>query len=117
MDDDKSLLGTITNTVKGAARVVAEGAKAIAHPTSGTPMDMPLNESGYAITHLHSTEAPTTGKAVKKRSRNSVKKAAKKSPKKAVKRSPTKKSKKTAKKTIKKATKTIPKKKARQAKR
>ena len=92
MDDDKSLLEKFTDTVKDAAHVVAEGAKAIAHPTSGTPMDMPLNESGYALTHPHFTPTPTADK-VKKTAKKSAKKAAKKSPKKAVTKLATNKSK------------------------
>lgn len=46
MDNEKSLLEKLTETMKDAAHLVTEGAMAIAHPTSGTPMDMPLNELG-----------------------------------------------------------------------
>ena len=117
MDDDKSLLEKFTDTVKDAAHVVAEGAKAIAHPTSGTPMDMPLNESGYALTHPHFTPTPTADK-VKKTAKKSAKKAAKKSPKKAVTKLATNKSKKAAKKAAKKTTKKAAKKrKAKKSKR
>jgi hypothetical protein len=48
---EKSLLETLADTIKAAA-------ESIAHPTEGTPMEMPLNESGYALTHLQSTPKP-----------------------------------------------------------
>jgi hypothetical protein len=71
MDDDKSILEKFTNIVKAAA-------ESIAHPTAGTPMEMPLNESGFAITHLRSTpkvkkKAPA-GKALGKITKKSSKK-------------------------------------------
>jgi hypothetical protein len=66
MDNEKSLLEKLTETMKDAAHLVTEGAMAIAHPTSGTPMDMPLNESGYALTHPHFTQTPAAEKVVKK---------------------------------------------------
>ena len=59
MDGDKSLLETFTDTLKAAAG-------AIAHPTAGTPMAMPLNESGYAITHLRSSSTARKKAAGKK---------------------------------------------------
>jgi hypothetical protein len=106
MDDDKSLLEKLTDTVKHAAHVVAEGAKAIAHPTSGTPMDMPLNESGYALTHPHPHFTPTpTADKVKKTAKEPAKKAAKKSAKKTVTKLTTNKSKKAVKKAAKKSAK------------
>ena len=110
MGDDKSLLEKLTDTVKGAAHVVAEGAKAIARPTSGTPMDMPLNESGYALTHPHFTTTHTEAKTVKRAPKKSAKKAAKKAPKKVTKPA-AKKSKKAAKPAAKKSTKKATKKK------
>ena len=87
MDDDKSVLKKISDTVKAAV-------DSIAHPTGGTPMEMPLNESGFAITHLKSApKSKTRKKAAKKTARWSSKKsgqtggrAAKKSVKKAVKK-------------------------------
>jgi hypothetical protein len=102
MGDDKSLLERVTDTVKSAAHVVAEGAEAIAHPTSGTPMDMPLNEAGYDVTHPHFRATPTANKIAKKRAKKSAKKAAKKSPKKAATKSGPRKSTKTVKTAIKK---------------
>jgi hypothetical protein len=51
MDKEKSLFESLTDTVKAAA-------ESIAHPTEGTPMQMPLNESGYAITHLQAVSKP-----------------------------------------------------------
>jgi hypothetical protein len=116
MDDDKSLLEQFTDTVKDAAHVVAEGAKAIAHPTSGTPMDMPLNESGYSLTHPHFTQKPTAEKVVKKPAKKAPKKSAKKAVRKsakkaAAKKSATKNSKKPVKKAAKKSTKKVAKKK------
>jgi hypothetical protein len=71
MDHDKSILEKIAATVKAAA-------ESIAHPTAGTPMEMPLNESGYAITHLKS--APQAKQ--KAPAKRAPKKIAKKSPKK-----------------------------------
>ena len=51
MDDEKSVLEKMAEAAKSAAHIVAEGAMAIAHPTAGTPMDMPLSESGYTQPH------------------------------------------------------------------
>jgi hypothetical protein len=79
MDGDKSLLEKFTDTLKAAAG-------AIPHPTAGTPMAMPLNESGYAITHLRlssTARKKTTGKtAVKPSAKTASRKAAKRSTKK-----------------------------------
>ena len=64
MDKEKSLLETLADTVLAAA-------ESIVHPTGGTPMEMPLNESGYAITHLQphlqSVPKPTAKRAAKKK--------------------------------------------------
>lgn len=64
MDKEKSLLETLADTVLAAA-------ESIVHPTEGTPMEMPLNESGYAITHLQphlqSVPKPTAKRAAKKK--------------------------------------------------
>jgi hypothetical protein len=60
MDKEKSLLETLTDTVKAAA-------ESIAHPTEGTPMQMPLNESGYAITHLQPTPKPAAEPSANKK--------------------------------------------------
>jgi 1,4-alpha-glucan branching enzyme len=73
MDADKSILEKFADTIKAAA-------EAIVHPTAGTPMKMPLNESGYAITHLkRSTTAKAPGKKAVKPSGRKPPKAAKKS--------------------------------------
>ncbi|GAC1503931.1 MAG: hypothetical protein NVS2B1_13560 [Bradyrhizobium sp.] len=75
MNGDKSILEKFADTIKAAA-------DAIVHPTAGTPMKMPLNESGYAITHLRA--APKTRKkapAKKAGKKTAKKKAAKKSAK------------------------------------
>ena len=56
----KSLFETLADTVKAAA-------ESIAHPTQGTPMEMPLNESGYALTHLQPSSKPAGGRTVKKK--------------------------------------------------
>ncbi len=80
MSGDKSILEKFADTIKAAA-------DAIVHPTAGTPMKMPLNESGYAITHLRA--APKTRKkapAKKAGKKTAKKKAAKKSAKSAAKR-------------------------------
>jgi hypothetical protein len=74
MDKEKSLLETLTDTVKAAA-------ESIAHPTEGTPMQMPLNESGYAITHLQPTPKPAA-----EPSANNKKKAAQRPAKRAASR-------------------------------
>lgn len=60
MDKEKSLFETLTDTIKAAA-------ESIAHPTEGTPMEMPLNESGYAITHLQSVPQPAARRSAKKK--------------------------------------------------
>jgi hypothetical protein len=60
MDKDKSLLETLTDTIRAAA-------ESIAHPTEGTPMEMPLNESGYALTHLQSVPKPAAKRTAKKK--------------------------------------------------
>jgi hypothetical protein len=81
MNGDKSILEKFADTLKAAA-------DAIVHPTAGTPMKMPLNESGYAITHLRA--APKTRKKAPARKAATTiakKKAAKKSAKSAAKRS------------------------------
>src|ERR1700733_11135085 len=49
MDDEKNTLETVTDALKGIAGTVVEGGKSIASPTSGTPIDMPHNESGAEI--------------------------------------------------------------------
>lgn len=80
MSGDKSILEKFADTLKAAA-------DAIVHPTAGTPMKMPLNESGYAITHLRA--APKTRKkapANKAARKIAKKKAAKKPAKSAAKR-------------------------------
>jgi hypothetical protein len=74
MDADKSILEKFADTIKAAA-------DAIVHPTAGTPMKMPLNESGYAITHLErvakaKVKAPAK-KAVKQSGRKPPKAAKK----------------------------------------
>ena len=75
MDDkDKSIFEKITDTVKAAA-------ESIAHPTAGTPMEMPLNESGYAITHLKSAPKGRKKAPAKKTAKKSAKKAPAKKPK------------------------------------
>jgi len=58
--NQKSLFETLADTVKAAA-------ESIAHPTEGTPMDMPLNESGYALTHLQPSLKPAVRRKVKKK--------------------------------------------------
>jgi hypothetical protein len=58
--DQKSLFETLADTVKAAA-------ESIAHPTEGTPMEMPLNESGYALTHLQPSSKPPVRRKVKKK--------------------------------------------------
>jgi hypothetical protein len=60
MDKEKSLLETLADTVLAAA-------ESIVHPTEGTPMEMPLNESGYAITHLQAELKPAAKRAAKKK--------------------------------------------------
>ena len=50
MDENKSVLENLTDTVKNAATAVVEGAKSIANPASGTDPNMPPNESGAEIT-------------------------------------------------------------------
>lgn len=107
MDNEKSLLEKLTETMKDAAHLVTEGAMAIAHPTSGTPMDMPLNKSGYALTHPHFTQTPAAEKVVKKPTKKTKKKTARTSLKKAAKKSPAKKSRKAAKKIARKGTKIL----------
>jgi hypothetical protein len=59
-DKEKSLLETLADTVKAAA-------ESIAHPTEGTPMEMPLNESGYELTHLHPVPKPARERTAKKK--------------------------------------------------
>jgi hypothetical protein len=71
MDDDKSILEKVIDTVKAAA-------DSIAHPTAGTPMKMPLNESGYAITHLKSAPKAKKKAPAKKAPRKTAKKSSKK---------------------------------------
>jgi hypothetical protein len=56
--DQKSLFETLADTVKAAA-------ESIAHPTEG--MEMPLNESGYALTHLQPSSKPPVRRKVKKK--------------------------------------------------
>jgi hypothetical protein len=93
MDDDKSILEKFTNIVKAAV-------ESIAHPTAGTPMEMPLNESGFAITHLKS--APKVKKkAPAKKAPRKIKKKSSKKPKSSARRKPVA-NKKTAKKVAKK---------------
>jgi hypothetical protein len=64
MDKEKSLLESLADTVLAAA-------ESIVHPTDGTPMEMPLNESGYAITHLQphlqTKPKPAAKRAAKKK--------------------------------------------------
>ncbi len=108
MDKEKSLFETLTDTVKAAAN-------SIAHPTGGTPMEMPLNESGYAITHLQSVPKPAAKRSAKKKAAG---KPAKRAAAKKSKSAAGKKSKKTAGKPKKKAVKkTATKKKAKKSKR
>lgn len=57
---EKSLFETLADTVKAAAG-------SIAHPTEGTPMEMPLNESGYALTHLRPAHKPVGKRKAKKK--------------------------------------------------
>ena len=71
MDNDKSILEKIADTVKAAA-------DSIAHPTAGTPMEMPLNESGYAITHLKSVPKAKKKAPAKKAPKKTAKKSSKK---------------------------------------
>jgi hypothetical protein len=71
MDNDKSILEKITDTVKAAA-------DSIVHPTAGTPMEMPLNESGYAITHLKSAPKAKKKAPAKKAPEKTAKKSSKK---------------------------------------
>ena len=100
MDDDKSILDKFTDTVKSAANVMVEGAKAIAHPTAGTPFQMPLSETGYTLPHPADTP-PSIAKRKRARkapTKKSVKKTAKKSKKSAAKKNVKKTSKKSAKK-------------------
>jgi hypothetical protein len=59
-DKEKSLLETLADTVKAAA-------ESIAHPTEGTPMEMPLNESGYELTHLHPVPKPLRKRTAKRK--------------------------------------------------
>lgn len=70
MAGDKSILEKFADTIKAAA-------DAIVHPTAGTPMKMPLNESGYAITHL---KRAAKGK-VKAPAKKAVKQSGRKPPK------------------------------------
>jgi hypothetical protein len=74
MSGDKSILEKFADTIKAAA-------DAIVHPTAGTPMKMPLNESGYAITHLKRAKAKAKAPAKKtvKRSGRKPAKAARNS--------------------------------------
>jgi hypothetical protein len=72
MPKEKSLFETLTDTVKAAA-------ESIAHPTEGTPMEMPLNESGYAITHLQPVPKPAAKRKAKKKKTAKKRAAAKKS--------------------------------------
>ncbi len=65
--NQKSLFETLADTVKAAA-------ESIAHPTEGTPMEMPLNESGYALTHLQPSSKPAVRRKVKKKKKKSAKK-------------------------------------------
>jgi hypothetical protein len=71
MDNDKSIPQKITDTVKAAA-------DSIAHPSAGTPMEMPLNESGYAITHLKAAPKARKKAAAKKAPKKPAKKSFKK---------------------------------------
>ena len=107
MDNEKSLLEKLTETIKDAAHLVTEGAMAIAHPTSGTPMDMPLNKFG--VRSYPPTFHPDTRrrKVVKKPTKKTKKKTARTSLKKAAKKSPAKKSRKAAKKIARKGTKIL----------
>lgn len=103
---EKTLLQTLADTVKAAA-------ESIAHPTEGTPMEMPLNESGYALTHLQPVPKPVTKRTAKKQKtarKPSRRAAAKKSKSAAGKKSVGKPGKKAAKKVV-------PKKKAKKSKR
>lgn len=102
MDNEKSLFETLTDTVKAAA-------ESIAHPTGGTPMEMPLNESGYAITHLQSVPKPAAKRSAKKK--KAAGKPAKRAAAKKSKSAAGKKSRKTVGKPKKKAVKKIAKKK------
>ncbi len=95
---ERSLLQALADTVKAAA-------ESIAHPTEGTPMEMPLNESGYALTHLQPVPKPAGKRTAKKKktARKPVKRAAaKKSKSAAGKKSVGKPGKKAAKKVAKK---------------
>lgn len=92
--DDKTVLEEVTDAIKGAGSDVVEGAKAIADPGSGTPVQVPLNESGADIR-----------KAAKKRKMPAPKKEARQVPKRAAKAAPKKAAKRTrAKKATKKKT-------------
>jgi hypothetical protein len=87
MDENKSVLENLTDTVKNAATAVVEGAKSIANPASGTDPNMPPNESGAEITQA-AERRPKKRAAKKAPPRLARKKAA---PKKATKRTATKK--------------------------
>ena len=87
MDDDKGLIDKITDSIKGVATTLSEGAKAIAHPSAGTPMDMPLYEAGYMLPKPPAAKRKSAKKSAKTAAKNApAKKAAKKSTKKAAKR-------------------------------
>jgi hypothetical protein len=49
MDGEKSTLEKVTETVKEAMETIVEGAKSMVSPESGTPINMPHNESGAEI--------------------------------------------------------------------
>jgi hypothetical protein len=92
--DDKTVLEEVTDAIKGPGSDVVEGAKAIADPAFGTPVQVPLNESGADIR-----------KAAKKRKMPAPKKQARQVPKRAAKAAPKKAAKRTrAKKATKKKT-------------
>ena len=70
MSGDKSILEKFADTIRAAA-------DAIVHPTAGTPMEMPLNESGCAITHLKRSPKAKVKAPAKKTVKQSGRKPAK----------------------------------------
>ena len=63
MDDEKSVLEKVTDSVKGAVETIVDAAKSMASPESGTPIGMPHNESGAEIERAARTEKRPAKKA------------------------------------------------------
>ena len=85
MDDEKSSLETVTDALKGIAGIVGEGVKSIASPASGTPIDMPHNESGAEIVRAARTrKRPAQKAAVRKAAKAKAKPTKMKGPKRPV---------------------------------